>query len=146
MVDEIQKGALSTRQDSHDLWNGMQFTATTMSMELQSFLTMLALVSPGKDPDLVKRIGAATALEVRATGIPYVFAPCIAVCRNPRWGRCYESYSEDYRIVKSMTEIIPGLQGDLPAKSRMVFTYVGGKTRLQPALQASWEMVYGEWR
>lgn len=32
-----------------------------------------------RDPDLVKRIGAATALEVRATGIPYVFAPCIAV-------------------------------------------------------------------
>jgi len=32
-----------------------------------------------RDPDLVKRIGSATALEVRATGIPYVFAPCIAV-------------------------------------------------------------------
>lgn len=32
-----------------------------------------------RDPDLVKRIGAATALEVRATGIPYTFAPCIAV-------------------------------------------------------------------
>jgi len=32
-----------------------------------------------RDPDLAQRIGAATALEVRATGIPYVFAPCIAV-------------------------------------------------------------------
>lgn len=32
-----------------------------------------------RDPDLVKRIGSATALEVRATGINYVFAPCIAV-------------------------------------------------------------------
>ena len=29
----------------------------------------------------MKRIGAATALEVRATGIPYVFAPCIAVTK-----------------------------------------------------------------
>ena len=28
---------------------------------------------------LLKRIGEATALEVRATGIPYAFAPCIAV-------------------------------------------------------------------
>ena len=27
----------------------------------------------------MKRIGAATALEVRATGINYAFAPCIAV-------------------------------------------------------------------
>lgn len=34
-----------------------------------------------RDPQLVKRIGAATALEVRATGIPYVFAPCVAVAR-----------------------------------------------------------------
>lgn len=32
-----------------------------------------------RDPQLVKKIGEATALEVRATGIPYVFAPCIAV-------------------------------------------------------------------
>lgn len=33
-----------------------------------------------RDTDLVKRIGDATAAEVRATGIPYAFAPCIAVC------------------------------------------------------------------
>jgi beta-glucosidase len=32
-----------------------------------------------RDPELVKRIGAAVALEVRATGIPYIFAPCVAV-------------------------------------------------------------------
>lgn len=32
-----------------------------------------------RDADLVRRIGVATALEVRGTGIPYVFAPCVAV-------------------------------------------------------------------
>ena len=32
-----------------------------------------------REPELVRRIGEATALEVKATGIPYVFAPCIAV-------------------------------------------------------------------
>ena len=31
---------------------------------------------------LIKKIGEATALEVRATGIPYVFAPCIAVSKQ----------------------------------------------------------------
>ncbi|URE29421.1 aldehyde oxidase [Musa troglodytarum] len=76
------------------------------------------------------RIGAATALEVRATGIPYVFAPCIAVCRDPRWGRCYESYSEDHNIVQQMTEIIPGLQGDVPAKYRKGVPYVSGKEKV----------------
>jgi beta-glucosidase len=35
-----------------------------------------------RDPALVKRIGEATALEVRATGIQYAFAPCIAVRRD----------------------------------------------------------------
>ncbi|RWW52218.1 hypothetical protein BHE74_00041370, partial [Ensete ventricosum] len=79
------------------------------------------------DPALVKKIGAATALEVRATGIPYVFAPCVAVCRDPRWGRCYESYSEDPNLVKEMTEIIPGLQGDIPANSRKGVPFVAGK-------------------
>ncbi|KAK2975356.1 hypothetical protein RJ640_009710 [Escallonia rubra] len=83
-----------------------------------------------KDPNLLKRIGAATALEVRATGIPYAFAPCIAVCRDPRWGRCYESYSEDHKIVQAMTEIIPGLQGDLPANSRKGIPFVAGKTKV----------------
>ncbi|XP_050233806.1 uncharacterized protein LOC126682245 [Mercurialis annua] len=83
-----------------------------------------------RDPDLVKRIGSATALEVRATGIPYVFAPCIAVCRDPRWGRCYESYSEDHKVVEEMTEIILGLQGEIPANSRKGVPYVGGKQKV----------------
>ncbi|KAG0590294.1 hypothetical protein KC19_1G087100 [Ceratodon purpureus] len=68
-----------------------------------------------RDPELVERIGSATALECRATGIQYAFAPCIAVCRDPRWGRCYESYSEDPEIVRDMTSLIDGLQGRAPA-------------------------------
>ncbi|KAH1208899.1 Beta-glucosidase BoGH3B [Glycine max] len=52
------------------------------------------------------------------------------VCRDPRWGRCYESYSEDPKIVQEMTEIIPGLQGSIPANSRKGFPYVGGKTKV----------------
>ena len=49
------------------------------------------------------------------------------VCRDPRWGRCYESYSEDPKIVQMMTEIISGLQGDLPDKSWLGRPYIGGK-------------------
>ncbi|GJY61445.1 ribonuclease H-like domain-containing protein [Tanacetum coccineum] len=29
------------------------------------------------------------------------------VCRDPRWGRCYETFSEDPNIVQAMTEMIP---------------------------------------
>ncbi|KAF6169829.1 hypothetical protein GIB67_034221 [Kingdonia uniflora] len=66
------------------------------------------------DPELVKRIGAAaaaTAHEVRATGIQYAFEPCIAVCGDPRWGQCYESYSEDHKIVQEMSEIYTRVTG-----------------------------------
>ncbi|XP_039013629.1 lysosomal beta glucosidase-like [Hibiscus syriacus] len=59
-----------------------------------------------RDADLAQRIGVATALEVRASGVHYAFAHCVAVCKDPRWGRCYESYSEDVDIVRKMTSII----------------------------------------
>ena len=49
------------------------------------------------------------------------------VCRDPRWGRCYESYSEDPKIVKMMTEIISGLQGELPNNSYVSHPYIEGK-------------------
>ncbi|KAA3487460.1 b-1,4-glucanase [Gossypium australe] len=48
------------------------------------------------------------------------------VCRDPRWGRCYESYSEDPHLVDAMTEIVPGLQGDIPAKSSKGIPFVAG--------------------
>lgn len=66
------------------------------------------------DPELLTRIGHATARAVRATGITWVFAPAVAVAQNPRWGRFYESYSSDPAIVRSYAEaIVRGLQGDL---------------------------------
>jgi beta-glucosidase len=65
------------------------------------------------DPDLVYRIGRATALEMLATGLDWTFAPTIAVVRNDRWGRTYESYSEDPRIVAAYApRIVEGIQGE----------------------------------
>ncbi|ONH94279.1 hypothetical protein PRUPE_7G007700 [Prunus persica] len=49
------------------------------------------------------------------------------VCRDPRWGRCYESNSEDPKLVQAMTEIIPGLQGEIPANSTKGVPFVAGK-------------------
>src|SRR5262245_29774793 len=43
-----------------------------------------------RDPALAAEIGRATAAEVRATGIPWDFSPCICVTRDERWGRSYE--------------------------------------------------------
>ncbi|GAK33524.1 lysosomal beta glucosidase [alpha proteobacterium Q-1] len=64
------------------------------------------------DPDLIREIGAATARAVRATGIPWAFAPTVAVARDERWGRTYESYSEDPALVARLGRaMVEGLQG-----------------------------------
>ena len=65
-----------------------------------------------RDPDLVRRIGAATALQVAATGIDWTFAPTLTVPHDVRWGRSYEGYSEDPAVVRAYaTAIVEGLQG-----------------------------------
>lgn len=64
-----------------------------------------------RDPRLAERTGSVTAAEVRATGIPWDFAPCLCVTRDERWGRSYESFGEDPALVESMETMIQGLQG-----------------------------------
>ncbi|GGW19760.1 hypothetical protein GCM10018980_24410 [Streptomyces capoamus] len=64
-----------------------------------------------RDPRLARETGAVTAAEVRATGIPWDFAPCLCVSRDERWGRSYESFGEDPALVESMETVIQGLQG-----------------------------------
>ena len=65
-----------------------------------------------RDPGLVRRIGGVTAMEVRALGMDWSFAPTLAVVRDDRWGRTYESYSEEPSIVADYARaMVEGLQG-----------------------------------
>lgn len=78
------------------------------------------------DPELIYRIGKATALEIAATGLDWTFAPTVAVPRDDRWGRTYEGYSEDPSIVYAYArEMVRGLQGstaDLKGQHHVVST------------------------
>ncbi|WP_291843519.1 glycoside hydrolase family 3 protein [Maricaulis sp.] len=80
------------------------------------------------DPDLIRRIGEATALEIRATGQDWTFAPTLAVVQNDTWGRTYEGYSERPEIVARLSgPMVEGLQGvagtdDLLAGDHIVAT------------------------
>lgn len=70
-----------------------------------------------RNPELIRRIGAATAAEVRSTGMEWTFAPTLTVPRDDRWGRTYEGYSEDPRVVASYAAAaIEGLQGKIGTK------------------------------
>jgi len=64
------------------------------------------------DPELVRRIGAATAEAVAATGIDWAFAPTLAVPQDIRWGRSYEGFAQDPALVREYGRAaVEGLQG-----------------------------------
>ncbi|MBB6095434.1 beta-glucosidase [Povalibacter uvarum] len=64
------------------------------------------------NPDLIEKIGAATAAEVAVTGLDWTFAPTVAAVRDERWGRTYEGYSEDPEIIRAYaSKMVVGIQG-----------------------------------
>jgi beta-glucosidase len=75
------------------------------------------------DPKLVERIGGTVGKAVRATGIAWVFGPTLAVVRDDRWGRTYESFSEDGAIVNAYAgAYVRGLQGSFGSDANVVAT------------------------
>ncbi|HEY5575374.1 MAG TPA: glycoside hydrolase family 3 protein, partial [Clostridiaceae bacterium] len=54
------------------------------------------------NPELTYQMGAAVAEEMKLIKTPWNFSPCVAVSTDPRWGRTYESYSSDPKIVSSL--------------------------------------------
>ncbi|CAE6075349.1 unnamed protein product [Arabidopsis arenosa] len=83
-----------------------------------------------RDADLIRRIGAATALEVRACGAHWAFAPCVAALRDPRWGRSYESYSEDTDIICELSTLVWGLQGEPPKEHPNGYPFLAGRNNV----------------
>ncbi len=81
-----------------------------------------------RNPTLMRAIGEVTAREVSVTGLNWTFAPTVAVARNQRWGRTYESYSEKPEIVALLAgAMVAGLQGhpsrgDLFAADKVIAT------------------------
>lgn len=72
-----------------------------------------------RNPQIVEKVAMITAKEMKGTGIHWAFAPCVAVARNERWGRTYESFGESQELVRQMgVAHVKGLQGaDLSDKN-----------------------------
>ena len=65
-----------------------------------------------RNTNLIREIGSAVAKEVASTGIIWTFAPTIAIPQNDLWGRTYEGYSENTKLVSKLGKnFIIGLQG-----------------------------------
>jgi beta-glucosidase len=75
-----------------------------------AFPTQLAQ-GPTWDRELIRQIGEVTGREAYALGYDNVYAPVLDVMRDPRWGRCLESYGEDPFLVSELgIEMVRGLQ------------------------------------
>jgi beta-glucosidase len=79
--------------------------------EATSFPQAIGLASTW-NPELVERVFAAVAREVRARGAQQVLAPVVDVARDPRWGRFEETYGEDpYLVARLGLAAVRGFQG-----------------------------------
>src|SRR3954471_9172582 len=110
MVDRYQTAALKTRLHIPLIYgvdsvhgHGNLYGATVFPHNIGLGAT--------RDPGLVRDVEHVTAEETRATGPQWVFAPCICAARDDRWGRTYESFSEDPRLVEQMETAVDGFQG-----------------------------------
>ncbi len=64
------------------------------------------------DPELIKKMGRATAREVSADGLHWTFSPVLCLARDIRWGRVGETFGEDPFLAGELgAAIIEGYQG-----------------------------------
>jgi len=115
MIDGFQAAALTTRLEIPIMYgidtvhgDGNLHGATVFPHDIGLGAT--------RDPALVERVEHVAAAETRATGPQWVFAPCICAAQDDRWGRTYESFGEDPRLVGMMTAAIDGFQGRAAAQ------------------------------
>jgi beta-glucosidase len=110
MVKGFQDEAMATRLKIPMIYgidathgNGHLYGATVFPQE--------SGIGATNDSALAYRVGQATAEEMLATGVPWTFSPMVSVTQDIRWGRTYESYSEDTQLTTDIgTAYIKGLQ------------------------------------
>jgi beta-glucosidase len=65
------------------------------------------------EPALVQQMGTVIRSQMRAVGAHHTLAPVLDVARDPRWGRCEETFGEDPYLVAQMgIAYVRGIQGD----------------------------------
>ncbi len=84
--------------------------------------------------DMAYTIARQTAAEMRAMNMHWTFNPNVEVARDPRWGRCGETFGEDpYLVTRLGVETVKGYQGTLGGPNDVLACikhFVGGS---QPA-------------
>src|SRR3954464_4132336 len=110
MVDRFQQAALNTRLHIPLIY-GIDVVHGDGNMLGATVFPHNIGLGASRDPALVQAVEHVAAEETRTTGPQWAFAPCICVARDDRWGRTYESFSENPDLVIQMETAIDGFQG-----------------------------------
>lgn len=122
MVDRFQRAALNTRLGIPLLYGIDAVHGNANVLGATVFPHNIGL-GASRDPQLVREVARVTAQETRASGPQWTFSPCVCAARDDRWGRTYESFGEDARLVEQMETAIDGYQGNrLSDRSRVLAT------------------------
>jgi beta-glucosidase len=118
--NEYQKAAMQSRLGIPILF-GVDAVHGNAKIEGATVFPHNIGLGAANDAALVENIGRVTAIESRASGLHWNFAPCVAVARDERWGRTYESFSESPDIVSPLgTAFVRGLEnGNRAAQNSM---------------------------
>ncbi|MCL4257543.1 MAG: glycoside hydrolase family 3 C-terminal domain-containing protein [Anaerolineales bacterium] len=110
MVDAFQKRALNTRLAIPMIYGVDAVHGHNNVFGATIFPHNIGLGAT-RNPDLVRRIARATAVEMAATGIYWNYAPALSVPQDLRWGRAFEGFSERTDLVTEMAvAYLRGLQ------------------------------------
>jgi len=125
MIDTFQAAALKTRLKIPLLYGIDSVHGHGNLMGATIFPHNIGLGAT-RDPALVAKMEHIVAEETRASGPQWVFAPCICAAQDDRWGRTYESFSENAKLVQKFETAIDGFQGthvsDLSHPDRVLAT------------------------
>jgi beta-glucosidase len=116
LFDAYQKSALQTR-------TGIPLVVGIDAVHGHAYFDGNSVILPHniglgatRNPALVEQLARVTARELSATGIRWTFSPTIAVARDIRWGRTYESFGEDVELQKMFASaLVRGYQGRDPS-------------------------------
>ena len=111
-IDRLQMQALGTRLGI-PLVYGVDAVHGNAEMRGTTVFPHNIGLGATRNPELVEKVGKVEAEEIAASGVRWTFAPCIAVPRNERWGRTYESFGETPELASMFAPAaVRGLQGE----------------------------------
>jgi beta-glucosidase len=110
LIDGFQNAALATRLHIPMIYGMDAVHGQAKVLGATVFPHNLGLGAT-RDAALIQQVGAISAQETRASGVPWTFTPGLMVPRDQRWGRTYEGFGEDPALANSLTTIVTGLQG-----------------------------------